>query len=210
MDIKGIVRSAVQVANVTIGDLRKSVTIKLNPEAGTYDPVTDAMTGGTPAEVTVLALKYRSREQASGDVTGKYHTLMVTSYELAEAGYTGNLEESDTVTIEGIEWHVDSVAPDQLPLAGVIEKGAAYLRAGVDRAEHVTTCAMEEPRDRAEGFPLGAFAAAGRAKQEVGFVLHRSVVNKQILCRCTKSYALRVLTRSVVASKNTRPRLGMS
>jgi len=54
---------------------------------------------------------------------------------------------------------------DEFSLAGVVDELLADLRAGVQGAEGVPAGEMEEAGDAAEGFPLGAFTAAGGTEE---------------------------------------------
>ena len=56
------------------------------------------------------------------------------------------------------------------PFAGVIEKCFTNFCARVDGAKNVAAGAVIIARDRAERFPLRAFAAARRAKQDEGVI----------------------------------------
>src|SRR5262249_5378372 len=61
---------------------------------------------------------------------------------------------------------------NELAFARIVKEGFANLCASVDRAEYIATGAMIVTRDRAEGFALRAFTAAGRAKKEEGVISH--------------------------------------
>jgi hypothetical protein len=59
-----------------------------------------------------------------------------------------------------------------LALARILKERFTDFCARVDGAKYVATSAMIVTRDRAKGFALRAFAAAGRAKKEKGLVSH--------------------------------------
>src|SRR5262245_51520134 len=67
--------------------------------------------------------------------------------------------------------HRDFVG-NELAFARILKEGFADLCACVDGAEYVATSAMIVTRDRTEGFALGAFTAARRAKKEEGVISH--------------------------------------
>src|SRR6266853_816234 len=69
------------------------------------------------------------------------------------------------------ELHRDLVG-HQLAAARIFEKGLADRRARVELAKHIAARAMKESRNLAEDFSLRAFAAAGRAEDEVSVVFH--------------------------------------
>src|SRR6202030_1680671 len=60
----------------------------------------------------------------------------------------------------------------ELTFARIIQKCLAHLRTRVDGAEHIAARAMIKTRDRAEGFALRAFAAAGGAEKNEGSIFH--------------------------------------
>src|ERR1700726_3445215 len=69
------------------------------------------------------------------------------------------------------ELHRDIVR-DQLALARIFEECLADLRPGIDGPKDIAARTMIEPGDSAERFALGAFATAGRTKQDKSSILH--------------------------------------
>src|SRR4029077_10103714 len=62
----------------------------------------------------------------------------------------------------------------ELTFTRMLQKCLAHLRTRVDGAENIAARAMIKTRDRAEGFALCAFAAAGGAEKNEGSVFHGS------------------------------------
>src|SRR5438876_12222987 len=109
-----------------------------------------------------------------------YHFL----HDFGLADIAGNpvQHQSVDVGLELVRFHgrVDCLSPKfhcdiiwhELAFAGVIKECLPDFRARVDGAEYVATSTVIQARDRAERFPLRAFAAARRAKKDKGVVSH--------------------------------------
>src|SRR5438093_11881488 len=109
-----------------------------------------------------------------------YHFLH--DFGLAKVSRDPVQHQSVDVRLELVRFHgrIDCLSPKfhrniiryELTFTGIIKECLPDFRARVDGAEYVATSAVIQAGDRAEGFPLRAFAAARRAKKDKGVVSH--------------------------------------
>ena len=101
------------------------------------------------------------------------------------ADVPGNAVEDERVNVRfklmRVHRRLDRLPPEldrnlirhELTFARVFQEGFADFCARIDRAENIAAGAMIKARDRAERFPLGAFAAARGAEQNERVVSHQ-------------------------------------
>src|SRR6266542_3617782 len=109
-----------------------------------------------------------------------YHFLH--DFGLAKVSRDPVQHQSVDVRLELVRFHgrIDCLSPKfhrniiryELTFTGIIKECLPDFRARVDGAEYVATSAVIQAGDRAECFPLRAFAAARRAKKDKGVVSH--------------------------------------